>query len=78
MLTGTIARQVFNEIIDGVNVSGIYPEPYVKGYFPEEQNTTRQGFAAFDNTTKNCWTEWFGTETEAIAWCEGRIEAPGL
>jgi len=82
MLTGKEAEDVCRSIISGGNAVGYkgrteYPEPFVCGYFPEDCGF-RPGYTTFDNTTGDCWVEWFKTEAEAIAWCEGKIEAPGL
>ncbi len=88
ILTGMKAERTCNKIISGhgTNLPGDekWHGPKVTGYFPEGRNAGKpegqvvSGFTAFDNTTEDLWIEWFKSESDAVAWCNGEIEGFGL
>ena len=64
LLSGKSAKDTLESILDGKERNtDNYPEPYVAGYFQENDV-----WIAFDNTDKYCWVAEFETKVEAKRW----------
>lgn len=68
ILTGTEAKEKLKALLETEEYGayGIGKKDQVAGYYQEGEV-----YAAFDNTTNNCWTEEFSTEENAIKFCNG-------
>lgn len=66
ILTGSKAKETLESILDKYDQDeGDYPEPYVAGWFKEDDT-----YIAFDNQDKCCWVEEFRTRQAAVRWIQ--------
>ena len=69
MLLGITAKSILKNILDNVghdHLGADYPHHVgAIGYYKDSEV-----WVAFDNRTKNCWVEEFGTEGECINWIQ--------
>ena len=75
-LTGVIARETLDNILaDAIPIGNDvkYPEPFVCGYFKDENK-----WIAFDNKDGCCWTEEYDTEREAMEYLGITIELANI